>query len=232
MVAQSLPALPANAITIIDDRPMTTSRKVAETFGKPHKNVLRDIRELDVPEEWGGLNFEPTSYFDTQGKTQPARIMTRDGFVLLVMGFTGKQAMQFKVAYIEAFNAMAAEIDRQEDTTGDSITDDLVDMVRNLSILDRARLLVALNEERFGAMVATVASQAAMASASKRQSAIANSTAIPHDRRMTTAEAAAAAGVSYQTITRWAERGRLHPERTANGRVFWDLQEVSQIAAG
>lgn len=83
-----------------------TSLDVAETFGKEHKNVLRDIRELGCSEEFNRLNFEPISYTDAMNRKQEAIVMTRDGFTLLVMGYTGELAMKFKEAYIKQFNAM------------------------------------------------------------------------------------------------------------------------------
>lgn len=83
-----------------------TSLDVAETFGKEHKNVLKDIRELNCSEEFGQLNFELSSYLNEQNKKQPMYIMTKDGFTLLVMGYTGREAMKFKEGYIRQFNAM------------------------------------------------------------------------------------------------------------------------------
>ena len=88
----------------------TTSRDVAELFGKEHRNVLRDIDALlkDTSEAGGGpLIFEHTPYVEsTNGQTYRQYEMTRDGFTLLAMGFTGKRALKFKLAYIEAFNRM------------------------------------------------------------------------------------------------------------------------------
>lgn len=88
-----------------DNRATTTSLVVAEKFGKPHKNVLRDIDNLDTPEEFNRLNFEPITYVDSRGRVMPAVKMTRDGFALLAMGFTGKEALRWKIAFIDAFNA-------------------------------------------------------------------------------------------------------------------------------
>lgn len=85
---------------------LTSSLLVARTFGKEHARVMRDIRELACSEGFRLGNFADTSYTDTQGKTQPMFTLTRDGFTLLVMGYTGKKAMQFKESYIEAFNKM------------------------------------------------------------------------------------------------------------------------------
>ena len=82
------------------------SRQIAEHFGKRHDNVVRDLESLkkDV------LNFEEmffqSTYADSYGRQQKSYLMTRDGFTLLVMGFTGKAALEWKLKYIKAFNEM------------------------------------------------------------------------------------------------------------------------------
>jgi Rha family phage regulatory protein len=98
------------AVAINKQKLTVTSLNVAEVFGKQHKNILRDIAKLDVPDEFRRLNFEPSSYLNDQSKEQPAYNLTRDGYTLLVMGFTGAKAMQFKLAYIKEFNRMEQEI--------------------------------------------------------------------------------------------------------------------------
>jgi Rha family phage regulatory protein len=99
----------------------TTSLAAAEAFGKRHDNVLRDVEDLLRFEEMSGsdlqkpgvidkflrANFLASSYVDQYDRPQPMYTMTKDGFTLLVMGYTGRQAMRFKVAYINSFNAMA-----------------------------------------------------------------------------------------------------------------------------
>ena len=89
------------------------SRDVAALFGKQHRHVLRDIRETLRP------NLDPVDfikmfkqlpYTDPTGRTLFSEDMTKDGFTLLVMGYTGAKAMQFKVAYIQAFNEMEAKL--------------------------------------------------------------------------------------------------------------------------
>lgn len=100
-----------NLVQIIDGKAVTTSRKVAEVFEKQHKDVLRAIRDLEIPESYRERNFALTVYEQPNpsgGKPieHPEYLITRDGFTLLAMGFTGKRAMQFKIAYIEAFNEM------------------------------------------------------------------------------------------------------------------------------
>ena len=84
---------------------------VGQFFEKEHKNVLADIRKILSPssglsENFGRLNFQPTSYIDTWNRKQGAYAMTRDGFTMLVMGYTGQKAMRFKELYIRRFNEM------------------------------------------------------------------------------------------------------------------------------
>jgi Rha family phage regulatory protein len=85
---------------------LTTSRIVARVFGKQHKHVLRDIEKLDCSVEFRRSNFGPSSYLNTQNKSQPEYQMTRDGFMFLVMGFTGAEAAARKQAFIATFNDM------------------------------------------------------------------------------------------------------------------------------
>lgn len=97
-----------------EDIPVTTSRKVAEFFEKEHKNVIRDIENLI---EKDGLNFELNSMFilstykDTYQRDKKQYLLTQDGFTLLAMGFTGPKALEFKLAYIKAFNEMKKELE-------------------------------------------------------------------------------------------------------------------------
>ena len=90
---------------------LVDSRYVAEIFEKRHDNVLRDIQKLieDEP-EFSLLNFEEIKYKDDKNRRQPCYLMTRDGFTMLVMGFTGAKARKFKLAYIQRFNQMEKQI--------------------------------------------------------------------------------------------------------------------------
>jgi|WetSurMetagenome_2_1015567.scaffolds.fasta_scaffold317258_1 anti-repressor protein len=93
-----------------NDQALTNSLLVAEKFGKEHKNVIRDIKELSCSQNFRELNFE-LSFTIRQlpnggHKQEPMYIMTKDGFSFLVMGYTGEQAGKFKEEYINAFNGM------------------------------------------------------------------------------------------------------------------------------
>lgn len=91
----------------------TTSLKVAKYFQRNHRDVLRALRELECSAEFSVRNFALTEYIDTQGKPRPMYEMTKNGFVFLVMGFTGKQAALFKESYIAAFDEMSDFIKSQ-----------------------------------------------------------------------------------------------------------------------
>lgn len=97
-------------LEIIEGQITTTSQQVAAHFGKQHKTVLRAIANLDCSPEFNERNFAPVEYTDAKGEKRPAYRLTRDGFVFLAMGFTGKDAAQWKEAYITAFNKMEQEL--------------------------------------------------------------------------------------------------------------------------
>lgn len=100
---------------------MTDSVKVANYFGKQHKNILRILENLGCSDDFRRLNFKPAKYTDEQGKPRPMVFMTYDGFTLLVMGFTGKKAMQFKEQYIAEFNEMKRWLNNRANIKADQI---------------------------------------------------------------------------------------------------------------
>nr|DAO50350.1 MAG TPA: regulatory protein [Caudoviricetes sp.] len=106
---------PVPSVSIHNGRPAVTSLDVSKFFEKRHGNVVRDIAQIvsNSPEKFSRLNFELASYLDEQAKNRPMYIIYRDGFMLLVMGYTGKKALAIKLAYIEAFNAMEEELARK-----------------------------------------------------------------------------------------------------------------------
>ncbi|MDR1198429.1 MAG: Rha family transcriptional regulator [Prevotellaceae bacterium] len=99
-----------NLVINNNGQPVTNSLLVAEKFGKQHKHVLDSIRNLTAQNSAVSQMFYETTYYNEQNKQQPIFIMNRDGFTLLVMGFTGKDALRFKLDFIEAFNRMEAII--------------------------------------------------------------------------------------------------------------------------
>lgn len=93
-------------VRIEKDRMITDSRNVSDVFNKQHRHVLESIRNLekDVP-NFRQMFFESTMP-DSYGREQKVYFMDRDGFTLLAMGFTGSEAMKWKLKYIEAFNSL------------------------------------------------------------------------------------------------------------------------------
>lgn len=103
------------SVTLHHGRPATTSLEVASLFNKQHQHVIRSIEDLCVntPKSFSASNFGRADYTDEQGKPRRMFILHRDGFMLLVMGYTGKKALAVKLAYIEAFNRLEAELAAQ-----------------------------------------------------------------------------------------------------------------------
>ena len=99
----------------IHDTARVDSRSVAAFFEKEHFHVLRDIARITdtksgLSKEFIDSNFVADKYKDSTGRKLPCYQMTRDGFTILVMGYTGEKAMRFKELYIKRFNEMEALI--------------------------------------------------------------------------------------------------------------------------
>lgn len=90
--------------------PVASSRQIAENFEKNHNHVLRDIDSLKKDVSNFGQMFFETEAPDRYGRPQRTYLMNRDGFSLLVMGFTGKAALEWKLKYIAAFNEMEKKL--------------------------------------------------------------------------------------------------------------------------
>jgi Rha family phage regulatory protein len=105
-----------------DNQIVTTSKNIADLFGKRHADVLRDI-DNTIPflsEEYRACNFAFTieSVAMPKGAKRQDRIceLTKNGAIILIMGYTGEKAMQFKEAYINAFDAMANNLQSIKDS--------------------------------------------------------------------------------------------------------------------
>ena len=96
-------------VQIENNQVVVSSRQIAKDFGKQHKHVLDSIRDILAAEN-SATKFFYESTYDNRGKEYPEYLMNRDGFSLLVMGFTGSKALEWKVRYIQAFNAMEAKL--------------------------------------------------------------------------------------------------------------------------
>jgi len=102
-------------LTIKDGEPVTTSLDIATFFGMKHKDVLRAIENkiADCPTEFVGRNFALVSYVDNHNQQRPMYELTRKGFDIVALGFTGPKAMEFQIAYVEAFEQKEQELQQK-----------------------------------------------------------------------------------------------------------------------
>lgn len=100
-------------VTVLNNQLVTDSLQVAEHFGKQHQHVIRAIENL-VVQNGTAKSFFFEATHENRGKQYKMYYMNRDGFSLLVMGFTGKAALEWKLKFLEAFNAMEKEIRKQQ----------------------------------------------------------------------------------------------------------------------
>lgn len=98
-------------IKINENNQVTTdSLTVADRFGKRHRDVLRSIKLLKCSKDFNARNFAPVEYLDQKGEKRTYYDMTQDGWMFLVMGFTGERAAEWKEKFITAFCAMEAKL--------------------------------------------------------------------------------------------------------------------------
>ena len=115
------------------NQPLTNSKLVAEVFEKEHKNVIQSIRKLIEGTAQNSAvrqMFSESTYLNEQNKEQPMFVMNQDGFTLLAMGFNGKKAMEFKLKYIEAFNAMKKQIEQSKPSVPQNYLEALKSLVK------------------------------------------------------------------------------------------------------
>ena len=103
-------------VKINDNNQVTTdSLTVADRFGKRHCDVLRSIKLLKCSKDFNARNFASVEYKDQKGEKRTYYDMTQDGWMFLVMGFTGEKAAEWKEKFIVAFRAMEAELRKRQD---------------------------------------------------------------------------------------------------------------------
>jgi len=98
--------------SVVGEEVFADTLKIAEVFEKRHTDILRAIDNLPN-DGFKSSNFKFDTYFDKKGEQRRMFSLTRDGFSLLVMGFTGEKAYQWKIEFIKAFNTIEAELKRQ-----------------------------------------------------------------------------------------------------------------------
>ncbi|EME5788091.1 Rha family transcriptional regulator, partial [Salmonella enterica] len=109
----TVPTITQPEITVVNGQAVTSSLAVANYFIKRHDDVLKKIRALECSPEFTARNFAVSEYTDSTGRKLPMYQITKNGFVFLVMGFTGKKAAAFKEAYIAEFDRMENELRQQ-----------------------------------------------------------------------------------------------------------------------
>ena len=137
------------------NQPLTNSKLVAEVFGKPHKVVLVAIRNIlgGSAQNCAVLEmFSESTYLNEQNKEQPMFVMNQDGFTLLAMGFNGKKAMEFKLKYIEAFNAMKRQIEQSKP----SVPQNYLEALKSLVKAEEEKQQLALENKKQQEQILTI----------------------------------------------------------------------------
>ena len=118
----------SNVVYIKQDRCWTDSRKLAEVFGKRHADVIRSIKTRlpNIAVEFNGRNFALVEFTDSKGERRSMYEMTRDGFAIIAMGFTGKKAEAFKVSILEEFNRRGEELEKRGQKVVDVTDPDVI----------------------------------------------------------------------------------------------------------
>ena len=136
------------------NQPLTNSKLVAEVFGKEHKHVREAIKKLLTTAENSTVHqmFSESTYLNEQNKEQPMFIMNQDGFTLLAMGFNGKKAMEFKLKYIEAFNAMKRQIEQ----SNPSVPQNYLEALKSLVKAEEEKQQLALENKKQQEQIITI----------------------------------------------------------------------------
>lgn len=133
-------------VTLINGQPKTTSIDIAKTFTKRHCDVLRAIENLIKSDDFSSTQFcvHVQNIEIGKGATRESKYyeITRDGFALLAMGFTGLKALQFKISYIQAFNAMEAKL-----TQGESYLPSIVARASEAGLQVASQLAASMSDQ-------------------------------------------------------------------------------------
>lgn len=152
--------------------PVTTSKIVAEVFGKRNYNVLRDIRDLQCSDKFRELNFElchEIKQLEVGSTRTDYYVMTKDGFTFLVMGYTGAKAGEFKEKFINRFNEMERQL-RQASEAFLVSPQEVLEMKNTIighqeRIISQQERIIILMEERMSATASSSAAAIPAASA-------------------------------------------------------------------
>lgn len=109
------------SIKTLDRKMFVTSRFVADQFSRAHRTVTKAIQDLECDEDFRVQNFLQSDFVNAQGRTYQEYTMSRDGFMFLCMGFTGKEAALIKQRFIQAFNVMEDILLKQAEKQQDKL---------------------------------------------------------------------------------------------------------------
>ncbi|WYP24765.1 phage regulatory protein/antirepressor Ant [Alkalihalobacillus sp. FSL W8-0930] len=115
-------------VFIESNRVVTDSLTIAESFGKSHDKVMRDIRNLECSPGFSLANFGESTYENERGRTYKRYLITQDGFSFLVFGYTGSAAAAFKERYIAEFNRMRGQL--QQANVGSYMIEDPIERAK------------------------------------------------------------------------------------------------------
>ena len=133
-----------NLVQVINNKVVVSSQQIAEKFEKNHQHILRDIREYINLSNFGQINnwFYETTYKDDKNRTYPMYLMNKNGFSLVVMGFTTEKAIKWKIDYINAFDAMEQELQ-------DKNALQIKELKKKLKLANSAKKDIKLDKEYF-----------------------------------------------------------------------------------
>lgn len=128
------------------------SREVAEMIGKKHDNLLRDIRGyIKVIEESSKLRsqdfFIESTYKNSQNKTQPCYLLTKQGCEMVANKMTGEKGILFTAEYVQAFNKMEEHIKLNSNEKVDKLTEMETETKLNNSQTRKANSLMRMHKQ-------------------------------------------------------------------------------------
>jgi Rha family phage regulatory protein len=133
-----------NLVSNNGGKPTTDSLRIASKFGKQHGHILESIRNLIIENSSVRLMFSESTYISERGRSETKFEVNRDGFSLLVMGFTGKKALEFKLEFIAAFNMMEEELIRIESERIRNLTPAQMLLAQAQQMVEQENKIIAL----------------------------------------------------------------------------------------
>lgn len=176
--------------------PAVTSLQVAETFGKEHKNVLADIRTTidKCSDSFTELNFQLSEYKDSTGRTLPLYLLSKNGFMMIAMGYTTPEAMKLKEAYIARFDEMERELAGRRESLPGTYAAALRALAAEVEVREAIEQQKALAEKQRDEAIRT------KAWISDKKTATAMATASHAAQKITALENALGEGRDYKTV--------------------------------